>query len=231
MNPEKLLPWHAMAARVIPRHKALKAFGTMIFIAVFFGAYFYLLKNPASTPHVMPLIWLDKLVPFQPHAFTIYVSLWFYVSLPPILLSTRHELYQYGTAIALTCLTGLVVFYFWPTAVPSPDINWSLYPGMEFLKNVDASGNACPSLHVATALFSGMWLHHLLRRIGSPAWLLGVNAVWCAGIIYATLATRQHVAIDVAAGVLLGGLAAILSLRIARRTIYPAILPFPLQSH
>ena len=31
----------------------------------------------------------------------------------------------------------------------------------DFLKSMDASGNACPSLHVATAVFSGIWLHHL----------------------------------------------------------------------
>jgi len=71
---------------------------------------------------------------------------------------------------------------------------------MDFLKNLDASGNACPSLHVATAVFSGMWLHRLLLRFGAPLWMLVVNGGWCAGIVYSTLAIRQHVIVDVLAG-------------------------------
>jgi membrane-associated phospholipid phosphatase len=144
---------------------------------------------------------------------SLYVSLWVYVSLPPALIATRRELYRYGTAMAATCLAGLIVFYFWPTAVPAADIDWARYPGVDFLKNVDAAGNAFPSLHVATALFSGAWLDHLLRRFGAPRWSRLFSWMWCIGIIYSTLATRQHVAVDVWGGLMLGGVAAWLSLR------------------
>ena len=41
---------------------------------------------------VMPVIWLDRLIGFQPQALPIYLSMWVYVSLPPALLSTRREL-------------------------------------------------------------------------------------------------------------------------------------------
>jgi membrane-associated phospholipid phosphatase len=82
-----------------------------------------------------------------------------------------------------------------------------------FLKNVDAAGNAFPSLHVATAIFSGIWLDCLLRRFGAPRWSLLFNWMWCIGIIYSTLATRQHVAVDVWGGLMLGGATAWLSLR------------------
>ena len=53
----------------------------------------------------------------------------------------------------------------------------------------------------------------LFRQFSAPGWLLLLNWVWCIGIVYSTLATRQHVALDVAGGVVLGGLAACLSLR------------------
>ena len=175
--------------------------------------YFYLLKAPAYPTTVMPVIWLDHLVGFQPMAMSMYISLWVYVSLPPALLATRRELYGYGLAMAGTCLAGLIVFYFWPTAVPAADIDWAQYPDVEFLKSMDASGNACPSLHVATAIFSGIWLNHLLRRFGAPLWILICNWTWCIAIVYSTLATRQHVAVDVLAGLVLGVLAAWLSLR------------------
>lgn len=153
-------PWYRQAAAVIPRHLYLKSIGTMLFISLFFGAYFYLLKDPAYPTTVMPITLLDRLIGFQPLALPMYISLWVYVSLPPAFLATQRELYGYGLAMAGTCLAGLIVFYLWPTAVPAAHIDWARYPDVEFLKSMDASGNACPSLHVATAIFSGIWLHH-----------------------------------------------------------------------
>jgi membrane-associated phospholipid phosphatase len=84
---------------------------------------------------------------------------------------------------------------------------------MSFLKSVDATGNACPSLHVASAVFSGAWLHYLLRRCGAPGWLTLFNWGWCVVIIYSAMATLQHLAVDVMGGVALGASAAYLSLR------------------
>ncbi|MEO6017367.1 MAG: phosphatase PAP2 family protein [Polaromonas sp.] len=198
--------------QAISHHFFLKGIGTTLFISLFFGAYFYLLKHPAYPIVVMPLTWPDQWIGFQPLALPLYLSLWLYVSLPPLFFTARDELLGYGLAIALTCLAGLLIFYFWPTAAPLPDVDWARYPDMLFLKNLDASGNACPSLHVATAVFSGIWLHHLMRRFGAPPWSLLLNALWCVGITYSTLATRQHVAVDVAAGIVLGGAAAGVSL-------------------
>ena len=206
-------PWHRQIAAVIPQQVLLKGIGTPLFIGLFFSAYFYVLKNPAYPATEMPVTWLDQMVGFQPRAMSLYVSLWVYVSLPPALLATQRELYRYGMAMAATCLVGLMVFYIWPTAVPAADIDWTLHPEMGFLKNVDSAGNAFPSLHVATAFFSGIWLHRLLRQFGAPRWSLLINWLWCIGIIYSTLATRQHVALDVWAGLALGGVAAWLSLR------------------
>jgi membrane-associated phospholipid phosphatase len=206
-------PWCRQAAAVISRHMVLKSIGTTLFISLFFGAYFHLLKQPAYPATVMPVTMLDRLIGFQPLALPVYLSLWVYVSLPPALLATRRELYGYALAMAGTCLAGLMVFYFWPTAVPAANIDWAQYPDVAFLKGMDASGNACPSLHVATAAFSGIWLHHLLRRFGAPLRILILNWAWCIGIVYSALATRQHVAVDVLAGLVLGVLAAYLSMR------------------
>lgn len=207
------LPWYALAAQALSRHLLLKALGTPFFIAIFFGAYFYLLNYPASEITIMPTIWLDRVIGFAPNALPLYLSLWIYVSLPPALLATRQALYRYALAMAATCLVGLLFFYFWPTAVPVANIDWTRYPDVHFLKNIDAAGNAFPSLHVATAVFSGIWLHFLLRRFGAPRWIRVLNALWGVGIMYSTIATRQHVAVDVLGGLALGGVAAYISLR------------------
>ena len=205
--------WYRRAAEVIPQHLVLKSIGTTVFISLFFAAYFYLLRHPASVPTMVPLTGLDRLIGFEPLALPVYLSLWVYVSLVPAFFSTRHELYVYGLAMALMCVVGLSIFYFWPTTIPAPEIDWARYPDMDFLKNIDASGNAFPSLHAATALFSGVWMHQLLRRFRGPLWIRLFNWTWCIGIIYSTVAIRQHVVIDAVAGIVLGGLAAWLSLR------------------
>mgnify|MGYP002065775827 FL=1 len=206
-------PWHRQVAAALSKHGYLKSTGTMLFIGLFFGAYFYVLKEPAYPTTVMPVTLLDRLIGFQPLALPMYLSLWVYVSLPPALLETRRELYGYAMAMAGTCLAGLMIFYFWPTAVPAANIDWAVYPQMDFLKGVDAAGNACPSLHVATAVFSGIWLHYLLGRCSAPLWLRIFNWIWCIGIVYSSMATRQHVAVDVLGGLVLGVSASCLSLR------------------
>ena len=213
------LNWYQQAAKAVLKHVYLKSIGTTLFITVFFGAYFYLLKHPAYPITVMHITLLDHVIGFQPLALPIYLSLWLYVSLPPAFFSTRRELYGYGAAMALMCITALIIFYIWPTAVPVANIDWAQYPNVDFLKNVDASGNACPSLHVATAFFSGIWLHYLLRRFGAPPWILIINSIWCMAIIYSTIAIRQHVAVDIWAGLALAGLAGLISLRYRTRSL------------
>lgn len=207
------MSWVRRAASAFISHWGLKAIGIPALIGAFFVAYFYLLRHPAFPVSVMPLTALDRLIAFEPRALPLYLSIWIYVSLPPALLTTRRELKAYALDIGLTCLLGLLVFYFWPSTVPTGEIDWALSPAVGLLKDMDAAGNACPSLHVATAAFSCCWLAHLLRRLDAPRGVLFLNALWFIGIAWSTLATRQHVLIDVVAGLTLGLLAATLSLR------------------
>lgn len=191
----------------------LKTFGITAFMFAFFSGYIYLLRHALFPVTVMPLTAIDRLVPFQPDWLPVYASLWVYVSLPPGLLKTRRELYYYGAAVGSLCLAGLGIFLLWPTAIPTAEIDWGQFPGFAALKGIDAASNACPSLHVATAVFSAYWLQRLIGELNAPLRLNLLNWLWCIAIAYSTLATKQHVALDVVAGSLLGGLAAHLSLR------------------
>jgi hypothetical protein len=193
----------SLAARLrvaILTHFWFKALGTTAFTTLFFVAYIHLLKNPAGPVTIVPRTWLDSVIGFHPLALIPYLSLWIYVSLPPVFLLRRSDLIAYGLRIGLMCLAGLSIFYFWPTAVPPMDVDWARYPGMAFLKGVDAAGNACPSLHVATAVFSAIWLHVFMGRLGCPSWTRVASMVWCLAIIWSTIATFQHVALDALAG-------------------------------
>ena len=190
-----------------------KMIGTTLGMTAFFLAYFWVLQHPRHPPVIMPLTVVDRLIPFWSAALPLYLSLWFYVSLAPSLVVDRRELVSYGVAAVVLSVVGLGIFFLWPTAVPPPDIDWALHPAFASLKAVDATGNACPSLHVAFAVFSAVWFARLLRQMGAGRGLRALNWLWCVGILYSTVATRQHVALDVLAGTVLGAVVAAAHLR------------------
>ena len=192
-----------------------KAVGISLFMWLFFVAYFHTLRHPAFPVLEMPLTALDRAIPFTPGALLAYVSLWLYVSLPPGLLLTLRELVVFGLWTAAMCGVGLAFFYFLPTAVPPQalQVDLAAHPGFAVLQGVDAAGNACPSLHVATAVFSAFWIDHLLRGMRAPGGLRGLNYAWVLVIVWSTLATKQHVMADAVAGALLGAAFAAASLR------------------
>jgi hypothetical protein len=185
-------------------HFWLKTIGITAFIWLFFMAYFYVQRHPDTSVTIMPLTGLDRAVGVHPFALPIYISLWFYVSLAPGLMTEVRDMLRFGAWSLAWCLLGLGVFYLWPTAVPYTHVDWSQYPGMPFLKQVDGTGNACPSLHVTAAVFTAIWLHRQLRAFGLGTAARVVNVAWCLAIVYSTMATRQHVALDVTAGAALG---------------------------
>jgi membrane-associated phospholipid phosphatase len=206
--------WMSRAASNIRQHWVIKMVGTTLIMTAFFVGYFALLTHVRSPVTTVPPIFIDRMIPFQPWALVLYVSLWVYVPLAPALIVDRRELLSYGWATVAMSLVGFGIFILWPTAVPRPEIDWSQHPSVHYLKAVDASGNAFPSLHVAFAVFTAIWFARLLREIGAGGIARALNWAWCLGIIYSTLAVRQHVALDAVAGAILGEAFAIVHLRI-----------------
>lgn len=214
--------WREVAERV-GTYTLVKAVGTATFMVLFFWVYLYLLRHPIFPVQVMPVTEVDRLVAFTPAALPLYLSLWLYVSLPTALCKTWSDLTCHGRFVGGLCLLGVAFFLVWPTAVPVVGTAWGAHPEIELIKGVDAAGNACPSLHVATAVFSAPWLACLLREIGAPRGLRLANWGWCLGIVYSTLAVRQHVFIDVVAGALLGSAVAFVSLHLRRRGLLQGV--------
>jgi membrane-associated phospholipid phosphatase len=194
----------------------VKATGNTVFVAVFFHLYFHIQRHPRFPVTPVPVTAIDNWIGFQPGALWLYLSLWVYTSLPVALQPGFWRLARYGLDIGLMCAAGLTVFALWPTVITiAPDLSQA-GRAFEMLRGIDTGGNACPSMHVGAAVFSGLWLHALLRRIGVPAWLRALNWLWCLTIIYSTLAIKQHQWIDVLAGAALGAVSGWLSLRTQR---------------
>jgi hypothetical protein len=182
----------------------VKLIGTTLGMTLFFIGYLQVLKHPRVAPTVMPVTSIDQWIGFSPAALPLYLSLWIYVSLAPALGNSRRELVDYGVTATILSAIGLGLFFLWPTVVPARDADWSQHPGFAFLQTVDASGNACPSLHVAFAILSAAWIHHTLGKTGAGRWPHISNWLWCLGIIYSTIAVRQHVTYDLVGGAALG---------------------------
>ena len=121
-----------------------------------------------------------------------------------MVMPARIRLINFGFWIGAMCMLALSIFYFLPSAVPPANIDWSQHPGVSFLKTVDAAGNACPSMHVAAAVYSSFWLYWLMSELRMGWRAQSVQIFWGLAIVYSTLATKQHVSLDVWAGMVLG---------------------------
>ena len=210
--PHASTPWQR---QILPRFFRLwwlKTSGTIAILVLFFAAYLHVLKHPASQPVTVPMLLIDDWIGFFPPALWVYASLWVYLSLAPSMLLGLRELLAFGIWITLLCCAGLLIFYFWPTQVTLSVVDHAQHWGFATLRGVDAGGNACPSLHVATAVFTFYWFDRVIRdmNMGMPG-RFG-NALWLIAIAWSTMAIKQHVAIDVAAGFALGTLFAAASL-------------------
>jgi membrane-associated phospholipid phosphatase len=204
-------PWHRVLKARFWYGLAATVIGTSLLTAVFFLGYFYVQAHPLRTPYVMPLTSLDRLIPFQPKYLSAYLSLWVYIGAGPGLLPSHRERLIYAAWISALGLIGLAIFWIWPTQVPRV-----FAPGapalMMLLHGADAAGNACPSMHVAMAVFTVIRVDNLLQRTRSPWYLRALNLVSAATIAYSTLAIQQHVLWDVIAGAALGAAFALVSM-------------------
>jgi len=213
-------PWATALAARMRCHLLLKVLATTVVIGLFFVAYFHLLHHPEHAVRTVPLTALDRIIPFEPAALFVYLTLWLYVGVGPGLQPNLRALVAYGFWIGGLCAAGLVIFLLWPTNVPPTGVDPSRYAGFSMLQGVDAAGNACPSMHVATAIFTMLRLQDVWRRIGAPTLIQIVNLTWCSAIVLSTLFIKQHVVLDVISGALLGAAFAIASL-CARRLANP----------
>jgi membrane-associated phospholipid phosphatase len=217
--------WLRRAGARIRHRWFTKMVGTVIAMSAFFITYFHLLNNPRIAVTTVPTIFLDQWVVFMPWAVVLYVSLWIYVPLAPSLLASTVVLRSYLWACVALSVVGFAIFLLWPTTVPTTDIAWSQHASILYLKAVDASGNAFPSLHVAFSVFTAIWLGRILRSLGAGRVARALNWLWCLGIVYSTMAIRQHVALDALSGAALGALAAWAHLSILSSVRPPIAFP------
>ncbi|MGD1277103.1 MAG: phosphatase PAP2 family protein [Tepidisphaeraceae bacterium] len=209
--------WYRQLGERLKAHWRFKLMATVVMTISFFSGYFLILYFPVFPVTEMPITAIDRLVGSWPNTLLVYITLWIYVPLGSWLLNDKREVVAYSKALCGLGMVGLAVFFFWPTSVPRPNIDVAEYPGFRLLVAIDEPRNVFPSLHAAFAVFSAICMGRLLRQLGDRGLIRGLNWCWCLSILYSTLATKQHLAVDLLAGTVLGAAWAGLYLRFFTR--------------
>ena len=194
------MSWHAPFLR---EWKAKLVWGTMLHPVVG-GLYWMTQSYPRRIPTEMVPTHLDNAIPFLPATAWLYQSLFLAMPLTFFLLRDGREIRRFFWGITGLCVAANLIFILFPTTMirPFPPTSWAY---QHLILAIDGPGNAFPSLHAALGVFTFLcaW------RTPGARWVRLVGIGWLMLLLISTLTTKQHVLMDLAGGVILGGLCSI----------------------
>lgn len=166
-----------------------------------------------------PELPLDRAIPVEPAWTFVYLSLYVFIIILPVLVVRQRDLFRRGMQGYLTVmLIAYAGFLLYPTVAPIP----AEVPGDDFaawslrlIYDIDLPYNCFPSLHVAYSFVAAFTCYRVHRGVGLAA------AAWAALIGVSTLYTKQHYAADVIVGALLAYIAHLLFIRRFPRDAIP----------
>lgn len=176
----------------------------------------------------MPLLKIDYWIPQNLNTVWLYHSWLLLPLITVLLLPCSNTLKRYGWSVFAVNAVSFLFFLCYPTEAPRPE-DLSNAPLLYLWTiRIDKPLNACPSLHASVTILCSFFCCYVLGRY-RKAWLWRIAVlIWGAGILWSTLATRQHVFIDMISGSVLGGTIAFVALRRPRtNNNYPKPTPLP----
>jgi|GEM_PF-458149 len=147
---------------------------------------------------------LENALPFWPPATLVYLTVYWFVLLPPLLAPDALGRRRVVAAYALALLPCLLAFLVFPVGMHRPAVDPDagiLEWGLWVVYRTDPPRNCFPSSHCAMAMIAGLLLFEIDRRLGR----LGILYACLIGL--STLLTRQHYLVDVLAGFAVAGAA------------------------
>lgn len=184
----------------------------VLLYAFLYLPWFFWLESRTNLPYHVIHVWLDDKIPFVEYFIVPYL-LWFvYVAAVFLYLffkGTKQEFYRYCAFL----FTGMTLFLVISTIYPNghllrptefPRHNIFTF-AVQILYQTDTPTNIFPSIHV----FNSIAAHRALvnnPRLGRNRLIRGASLVLMVSIILATMFLKQHSALDVMAGIVLGTL-------------------------
>lgn len=150
---------------------------------------------------------LDRLIPFLPWTVSIYFACFLFWGVSYVLCTIQEDrlAYRFFLADFLCKVVCLVFFLLLPTTNVRPEITGTGFwdQVMRFLYWVDAPANLFPSIHCMVS-----WLCYIGARNDPrlPVWYRRFSCLFALAVFASTLTTKQHVLVDVVAGMLLAEL-------------------------
>ena len=168
--------------------------------------YFTLQRLGLFPERGIPELFIDRSIAFDPAWTPVYLSVCALVPLSVLLAERTEQLARFARALAGLCVICFAGFVLLPAAGPRPgaDVVAGLEGSYPWLVSVDGARNAFPSLHAGLTV---LCMSFALRVSRAPRPLRIAAWAFAAAILYSTLATKQHFALDVFVGAGLGGLA------------------------
>jgi membrane-associated phospholipid phosphatase len=175
--------------------------------AAFCIPYWVLQRYPLFEAGRFELTAFDHWVGFHPAWLWVYQSTYLLIPIAPLLAVRKAELGVFARGYLIMTAIGVGFFVFFPIDGPRPmdvptDGLWAI------LLLYDTTLNTFPSLHIAMVTQSLAFAVWLIRGrwTGGMIACMVVAVTWALMIAYSTVATKQHYAIDVPAGLVLGWL-------------------------
>ncbi|HCC23131.1 TPA: hypothetical protein DF272_03055 [Candidatus Falkowbacteria bacterium] len=174
-----------------------------------FGAGGYILTNHISYPHTsqLPLTLIDQQVPFWPWTIIVYSLIFGLVVIMPFLINEEFMLRRALLGATVLISLNLMVFVLFPVEYPArPDMDTIMMAGSfwadvySLIHRLDTTSNCFPSMHVSMSTLFVLVFYRTRPK------LFRLFAGLAVIISFSTLTTKQHYVIDVAAGLILGGL-------------------------
>ncbi len=188
-------------------------------------ASFYAVGSFAATLSTRdPTTSWDRAIPLVPEAIWLYEVLYVFPAIALVAIRDWHRFNKALLGIALCCVVAYATYLAVPLAFPRPELDSSLSARVlaaEYAADFSPGANNLPSLHVAFAwLIVSAARGQRLGRIGDAVLIL--TAI---GISVATLLVKQHVIIDVVAGIALAAGAHAIAGFAYPRIVDPSALP------
>lgn len=192
----------------------------LIPIAIWFVCYMALFGYLEIRPHQeVHLIFcsLDRIIPHVPAFIYPYLSWFPYILVCAFLAIRNLEDEEFKKAV-LILTTGMNIFliisYVWPTGLnfrESITYNTETLSGwlMKFVQTVDTPQSVFPSMHVYVTLVLQYTLEMQKGKIS--VWGIRIGRVFAVAIIFSTMFTKQHSAVDVIGAAVMFGILAVLA--------------------
>lgn len=176
--------------------------GTLLYIG---GLLLYALVQRWTWRDPLVIAWqpFDRMVPLQPYAVWIYISLYPMILVPWWSAPRWDQVRLMAWRLSLSSLIGCALFVVFPTTIlrPTlPDADGATTAVISWIHRFDLPGNALPSMHAAFGILIMLAGWEVMPRL-RVMWL-----AWLVLVLWSCIALRQHTWLDLAGGLILGAL-------------------------